>query len=99
MIKLFIYGTLSSPVVQQKIIGRISSATSDILKGYKRGNISINYSIYPIAIKDSNETIMGNVIEVTAEELKLIDEYETSAYSRVSLKLASTVETWVYIKS
>lgn len=53
---------------------------------------------YPGIIPSNEGKIEGLVIEVTDEELKKIDEYETDAYKRVEVKLESGTSPWVYLK-
>ena len=96
--KIFIYGTLADPKVQQRVWGRITDGLSDMLKGYKRSQIEIEGEVYPLIISDSNSRVIGSVIEITERELKKADEYETDAYRREKIALESGISAWVYVK-
>lgn len=96
MERLFVYGTLQDSAVQQKVFGRTAKSTPAQLNGYKKGQVEIHGTIYPIAIADSSASITGQVLEVSEEELILMDEYETEAYQRITATLASGDRVWVY---
>ena len=96
MEKLFVYGTLQDPNVQQKVIGRVTELTDAILENYMKREVIINGTTYPIAMPSDGETVSGKILEVTPEELILIDEYETVSYKRVEVELASGAKTWLY---
>jgi gamma-glutamylcyclotransferase (GGCT)/AIG2-like uncharacterized protein YtfP len=98
MEKIFVYGTLQDPAVQQRVIGRVVTLRSDKLNGYKIGRVKINGNEYPIAIVSCTDQITGNVLEVTKKELLLMDEYETKAYKRISVTLASGQSAWLYCR-
>lgn len=96
--KLFVYGTLKDPDIQEKIIGRTVEGFLDVLENYKKSEIEIHGKIYPIVEPDSNSLVEGLVISVTLEELNLIDEYETEAYKRKKVTLKSRELVWTYQK-
>ena len=96
--KIFIYGTLADPEVQQRVWGRTTDGLSDMLKGYKRSQIEIEGEVYPLIISDPNSRVSGSVIEITEHELRKADEYETDAYRREKVTLESGVSAWVYVK-
>lgn len=94
--QLFIYGTLTEPVIQKAVTGREISGEPDKLSGYKKIERNMGDGIYPIIIKDAGSVVEGMVVAVSEEELNLIDRYETEAYRRVRVTLESGKETWVY---
>lgn len=94
---LFIYGTLKSPQVQEELLGRKLTQTPAILKGFKRSKIKLD-KFYPIIIRRKEKSIRGQIIKVTKEELKIIDKYETHAYTRRKVILKNEVEAWAYTK-
>jgi len=96
MEKLFVYGTLKDAKVQLSVLGRVVSMHDDVLIGYSKGQIKINGKNYPIAVPDSSSEIAGKVLEVSNKELLLLDDYETKAYERIKVKLASNQNSWVY---
>lgn len=98
MERLFTYGTLQYPEIQQAVVGRMVQGEPDSLAGYSKTQINFGGNDYPIIIEDGNGLVEGHVIEVTPQELVRIDRYETSAYRRVTVKLKSGLEAWVYLK-
>ncbi len=95
---LFIYGTLRDDTVQMKVIGKHITGTQDTLLKYEKSTIDINGRTYPIALPNEKSQIDGETIKLTQEELAKVDEYETDAYQRVKIILASNTEAWVYTK-
>ncbi len=96
MEKLFTYGTLQIPDIQQRVFGRVVSGTADTLDGWFKTDITLHDGTFPIIVAQSGSQVEGQVIEVTPEELVLIDRYETSAYRRVQVTLQSGASAWVY---
>ncbi len=96
---LFVYGTLKDPKNQMKVIGRKVPGTHAILRGYMVIDSNTFHGKYPVVIEDSESYVTGLVIEVTPEELDLIDTYETDAYRREKLPLQSGQNAWVYLKA
>jgi gamma-glutamylcyclotransferase (GGCT)/AIG2-like uncharacterized protein YtfP len=95
MEQLFVYGTLHEPEVQLRLIGRLLESRPDRLVGYER-NMSL-LPPYPVAMPKETADIQGHVLQVTTEELALFDSYETDAYERIRVRLASGIDSWVYI--
>jgi len=93
---LFVYGTLCDPLVQNRVFGRITQGQLDTLDGYRKGEITIDGSVYPIAITHSSGEISGEVLEVTSPELIEIDRYEGTEYRRIRVRLRSGRAAWVY---
>ena len=94
---LFVYGTLKDPAVQQNVIGRVVSIVPDVLECYLKSTITINGKTYPIIVPGLGN-VEGFVISVTHDELRLLDEYETSAYKRKKVILKSGRSAWAYQK-
>ncbi len=94
---VFAYGTLRDPEVQRQLLGREVPAEPDRLFGHRTGTIIIGGETYPLAVPDPGSTINGSVLDVTPEELRKMDEYETSAYERRELPLESGRRAWVYL--
>ncbi len=99
MENLFVYGTLKEPEIQKKIFGRAAQGTPDVLPEYTRTSLEIQGSTYPIAVPKEGAVIQGMVIEVGLDELKLIDEFETTTYQRVKVTLKSGKTAWVFVIS
>lgn len=96
---LFVYGTLKNPKNQMKVIGRLAPGKPDTLRGYMALDSTVLGGKYPVVIEDSESYVTGLVIEVTPEELDLIDTYETDAYRREKRWLQSGQNAWVYLKA
>lgn len=96
MEKLFVYGTLMIPAVQQRVFGRVTEGAPDRLDGWRKISRTFGDGTFPIAIVDAAASIEGRVLEVSPEELRLMDRYEGPGYRRLRVTLASGGETWVY---
>ena len=94
--RLFVYGTLQIPTVQQVVFGRSILGMPDTLPGFRKSAINLEGHIYPIAVRDGDSHIDGFLLELTPEELARGDDYETSAYDRVRVILKSGTEAWVF---
>ncbi len=97
MHNLFVYGTLKDPEVQKKVIGRVAESQNGSIDGYAKSKIVLKGITYSILVKGTEE-IEGVVLQVTEEELKKLDVFETKAYRRVMDKLRSGASAWVYVK-
>lgn len=96
MEKLFTYGTLQDPAVQMAVFHRLVAGTPDMLVGYLKSEIKIGFGVYPIIKVAPDHYVEGQVIEVTPQELSLIDRYEGTEYRRIRVTLQSGVAAWVY---
>jgi gamma-glutamylcyclotransferase (GGCT)/AIG2-like uncharacterized protein YtfP len=94
---LFVYGTLEDPNIQEKIFGKVIEGISDELDGYARSQIKIGEKKYWKIVKDKYSSVKGKLIEVTADELKLADSYETEAFHRERIVLKSRKKAWAYL--
>lgn len=107
--RLFSYGTLQLPAVQQSTFGRLLHGEADALVGYRRSMVRIDdpdvvatsgEAYHPIveASGDANDRVAGTVFAISAEELARADAYEVDDYHRVEAALASGRRAWVYVK-
>ena len=97
MQKLFTYGTLQYKTVQIMVFKRVAELTADTLEDYSKEEIVFGTgATYPIIIPQAGSRVQGYVIEVSDDELALIDRYETSAYRRIQVTLKSGSVAWVY---
>lgn len=96
MESLFVYGTLRDPKVQSAVFGRVVEGSPDTLVGYRRSEITIDGVVHWIATTDIAQSLPGQVIEVTADELVEIDRYEGEDYQRIQVRLRSGRQAWVY---
>ena len=105
---LFSYGTLRQENVQFATFGRLLAGNQDDLVGFEQSMVKIEdqevvatsgKTHHPIVKFTGNpeDRVPGTVFEVTDAELKHADAYEVDAYKRVSAKLASGKQAWVYV--
>jgi gamma-glutamylcyclotransferase (GGCT)/AIG2-like uncharacterized protein YtfP len=105
---LFSYGTLQQEDVQLSTFGRLLSGSADALVGFTQSMVKIEdqevvatsgKTHHPIVKFSDNaeDRVQGTVFEVTDSELAHADAYEVDAYRRVSAKLASGKQAWVYV--
>jgi len=107
-IRLFSYGTLQLERVQLSTFGRLLHGTADAMLGYRVEPVEITDPDV-IAISGTNmhtnlvpsdnpaDAVEGTVFEITAAELTAADDYEVDAYQRVTVRLRSGLEAFVYI--
>lgn len=107
---LFSYGTLQQENVQLATFGRRLAGRPDALVGYEQAMVAIDD---PQVVKTSGKThhpivrftghpearVPGTVFEITDEELQQADQYEVSAYQRVSAPLTSGDRAWVFVEA
>ncbi len=106
---LFSYGTLQEENVQLSTFGRLLQGQRDELPGFERSLVRIED---PKVVATTGRThyanvtfngrhdsrVSGTVFEITDSELAAADEYEQSAaYTRVTAKLASGKQVWLYV--
>jgi gamma-glutamylcyclotransferase (GGCT)/AIG2-like uncharacterized protein YtfP len=94
--QLFVYGTLKDPAVQQAVFGRVVEGQSARLDGYTKAHIELSGTVYGIIQPDLQGSVEGLLIEVTPQELALIDRYEGDDYQRIQVTLTSRKVAWVY---
>lgn len=97
MEKLFIYGTLQDPKVQLYLLGRICEGKFALVDNYiLMRDWPVEGTAYPRLYPHSAACVVGQIIEVTEQELNLLDEYETTAYKRdfIHVKDVGKVQTY-----
>ena len=104
---LFSYGTLQQPTVQLSTFGRLLHGQPDELVGFEQSLLKIedpdfvatsgkaHHAIVKFNGRDDSR-VSGTVFEVSEEELESADAYEPAGYKRVSARLASGKQAWVY---
>lgn len=109
-ILLFSYGTLQQENVQIASFGRRLDGHDDAMPGYRQTMIEITdpevvrtsgKRFHPMVTPsgDPADNVPGKVFSITAEELAAADRYEVSDYRRISVRLASGKEAFVYVKA
>ncbi|TVQ17325.1 MAG: gamma-glutamylcyclotransferase [Bacteroidetes bacterium] len=100
MEKLFVYGTLLEPAIQLQLFGRIiSPLCTAVLKGWTKKTDKE----YPYLIPDDNALTIGSIIELSAAELAIADQWEEVPREYLRVKLPVTLPTgneinvWVYV--
>jgi hypothetical protein len=109
-VRLFSYGTLQLEKVQIEIFGRRLVGKPDVLPGYRREMLRIidpsviatsGSASHQLAVRSisGNDEIAGAVFEITEEELAAADSYEVADYERVTARLRSGLDAWVYVRA
>jgi len=109
-VQLFSYGTLQQENVQMETFGRRLSGRPDALPGHRREMVRITdpdviaasgADHHPIVLEsgDPADEVVGTVFEITEAELAAADDYEVDDYKRVSVRLRSGMDAWVYVKA
>jgi gamma-glutamylcyclotransferase (GGCT)/AIG2-like uncharacterized protein YtfP len=104
---LFSYGTLQQEAVQLSTFGRLLHGQPDELVGFEQSLFKIEDPEFVATSGKSHHAIVkftgnsesrvrGMVLEMTESELAQADQYEPAGYKRVSTRLASGKEAWVY---
>ena len=107
-VHLFSYGTLQQPEVQRATFGRLLDERPDALAGYRLAPLRITdpkvvatsgLEVHSIACPtgDPAHRVEGVVLTITPAELAAADRYETNAYDRVEVILASGASAFVYV--
>lgn len=107
--RLFSYGTLQSPAVQQANFGRLLEGAPDVLAGYVLDRLEITDSeviaesgerFHWIAVKTgrAEDYVPGVIFEITPQELVAADIYEAEDYARVEATFESGAKAWVYVR-
>jgi gamma-glutamylcyclotransferase (GGCT)/AIG2-like uncharacterized protein YtfP len=105
---LFSYGTLQQENVQMATFGRLLDGSKDQLLEFERSMMKIDDAAvvatsgkthHPIVKFTGNaaDRVAGTIFEITGAELAMADQYEVKAYRRVSARMASGKEAWVYV--
>jgi hypothetical protein len=109
-ILLFTYGTLRDPAVQQRLFGRLIPGQPDAIPGFRLATVTITdaaviatsgTAIHRIVEEtgDPADRVDGTVLSLTPAELDIADAYETADYERVSIRLASGDEAFLYTRA
>ncbi len=107
--RLFSYGTLQLPAVQQANFGRLLAGAPDTLVGFVLDKLEITdeeviaesgerFHWIAVATGDAADRVPGVVFEITPDELVAADVYEADDYARITVTLASGARAWVYVK-
>lgn len=88
--RLFVFGTLRSPVVRWIVMGRTGEPEPAILAGYQKEALDITPA--------PGGEVHGYVLMVSPQELARLDRYERLGirYERIKMSLADDSRAWVY---
>ena len=99
MIKIFAYGSLRKTGVQIKLLGKQLDGTPDSILGWKAiYDVPLDGETYSRLVVERDGIVFGSIIELTPEEIKIIDEYETP-YRRIPMKTKGGIEVETYFHS
>jgi gamma-glutamylcyclotransferase (GGCT)/AIG2-like uncharacterized protein YtfP len=106
---LFSYGTLQEEKVQLSTFGRRLEGQRDALTGCEHSTVRIDDPVVAAALGKTHHAnlrftgnddsrVPGTVFEVSDAELDSVDAYEAPfQYARVTARLASGRQAWVYL--
>lgn len=96
---LFSYGSLQRAEVQRSTFGRELEGVRDELLGWRLVPPAPGQSLHANVIRAADMSrVTGTAFEITDAELRSADEYERrDRYVRVTGRLASGRDTWVYV--
>jgi hypothetical protein len=105
---LFSYGTLRQREVQLAIFGRDLDGRADVLPGYASSLLQITdpaviatsgTAHHTIVRKTGNplDKVPGIAFRITRAELAAADAYEVADYERMTVRLGSGIEAFVYV--
>jgi gamma-glutamylcyclotransferase (GGCT)/AIG2-like uncharacterized protein YtfP len=88
--EVFVYGTLRNRLLRRIVIGRWTDTRPVVLRGYRKSGLDIE--------ADEGSRVPGELLEVSANELRRLDRYERAGirYERSRLKLEDGTMAWVY---
>jgi hypothetical protein len=109
-IRLFSYGTLRDPAVQQRLFGRRVASRPDTIAGFRLDEVTItdadaiatSGSAVHLVVDETGDPadrVEGLVLDLTPAELEIADAYETADYKRVAVTLASGVGAFLYARA
>lgn len=105
---MFSYGTLQKTDVQLALFGRPLEGRADVLPGYALSPLPITdpdviatsgsvLHTIASATGDPQDEVPGTAFRITAAELAAADAYEVAECTRVTVRLGSGAEAFVYV--
>jgi len=92
---MFVYGSLIESRQRDFVVGRYVPSEGDVLKNYEK--IAHPYfEVYPTIRPKDGELVFGKTFKVNDEELKRLDNYETSHYKKIEVTLNSGKKALAY---
>ena len=107
---LFAYGTLQFKKIQEALFGRLLEGRPDILPGYIVLPLEITdpdviatsgtaHHTSAHETGDSHDKVPGTLFRITQAELAAADAYEGSDVKRVTVRLGSGLDAFVYVNA
>lgn len=100
MTKLFVYGVLQDSDLLNTLIKRKPDMTIAHLEGFSLynvfGDLHKQQGFIVKAIKTEGLYLNGRVIEVTDDELRILDNFEGSGYKRETVLMYEKIEVDIY---
>jgi gamma-glutamylcyclotransferase (GGCT)/AIG2-like uncharacterized protein YtfP len=99
MTKLFVYGTLQQPEVQLELLGRFIDGEVDSIENYivVRDYVDPEDGIaYPRIKQYENGCTFGKILDVSDDELEILDKYETDMYQKKVIITKSQKKVLIY---
>ncbi len=105
--RVFSYGTLRQPEVQNALFGREVPTIPDSLSGWHLEWLVIvdpdvvatsGSNLHPILRRGAPaDSVDGAYLVIEDSELAAVDDYEVSDYVRIEVTLSSGATAWVYV--
>ena len=92
---VFSYGTLQDPLIQIELFGRQLQGVTANLQGFLKKENAV-FKRYPSIVLSNYDRVDGVIFEMTDQELKICDAYETNAYKRKLHDFENHKGVWVY---
>jgi gamma-glutamylcyclotransferase (GGCT)/AIG2-like uncharacterized protein YtfP len=88
---IFVYGTLTNPIIRMYACWCLTESQTAVLAGYSKTGLNI--------VPDEEDVVVGKIITVSPTELARIDRYENTPenYQRNRIELNGEL-VWVYQK-
>ncbi|KAJ3309998.1 hypothetical protein HDV04_005500 [Boothiomyces sp. JEL0838] len=88
---VLVYGSLLSDIVFSKVTKITPKRISNvILKDYKR--VKVDNAPYPAIYPSEGAQVVGDLCEVGADIIELLDRFESSLYKRITVNVLVTLE-------
>lgn len=85
MHRLFVYGTLQHPPLLEHLLGRAPVPRPATLRAWRASRL--RGRVYPGLVPADAASARGHLIEVTDDELAILDRFEGSQYGRIAVQV------------